>query len=137
MATKRDYYEILGVSKGASEEELKKAYRKLAIKYHPDKNPGDKEAEEKFKELAEAYDVLSDPQKRQRYDQFGHAGVGSSAAGGGGFVGGGMSMEDIFIRFGDLSSGAVALTSVVSEGLVAEDVRCSVAQTLGHVYASP
>ena len=97
MATKRDYYEILGVSKGA--------YRKLAIKYHPDKNPGDKEAEEKFKELAEAYDVLSDPQKRQRYDQFGHAGVGSSAAGGGGFSGGGMSMEDIFSRFGDLFGG--------------------------------
>ena len=106
MAAKRDYYEILGVSKGASADELKKAYRKLAIKYHPDKNPGDKEAEEKFKELAEAYDVLSDPDKRQRYDQFGHAGVGSSAASGGaGGFGGGMSMEDIFSRFGDLFGG--------------------------------
>lgn len=107
MAAKRDYYEVLGVSKNATEAELKKAYRKLAIQYHPDKNPGDKEAEEKFKELAEAYDVLSDPQKRQRYDQFGHAGVGSSAASGGagGFGGGGMSMEDIFSRFGDLFGG--------------------------------
>ena len=106
MAAKRDYYEVLGVSKGASADELKKAYRKLAIKYHPDKNPGDKEAEEKFKELAEAYDVLSDPDKRQRYDQFGHAGVGSSAASGGaGGFGGGMSMEDIFSRFGDLFGG--------------------------------
>ena len=106
MAAKKDYYEVLGVSKGAPADELKKAYRKLAIKYHPDKNPGDKEAEEKFKELAEAYDVLSDPDKRQRYDQFGHAGVGSSAASGGaGGFGGGMSMEDIFSRFGDLFGG--------------------------------
>lgn len=104
MANKRDYYEVLGLAKGASEEELKKAYRKLALKYHPDRNPGDKEAEEKFKELAEAYDVLSDKEKRARYDRFGHAGVGSSAASGGGFggFGGGMSMEDIFSRFGDL-----------------------------------
>lgn len=103
---KRDYYEVLGVAKGASESDLKKAYRKLAIQYHPDKNPGDTEAEEKFKEIAEAYDVLSDPQKRQRYDQFGHAGVGGSAAGGGGFGGfGGMSMEDIFSRFGDIFGG--------------------------------
>ena len=75
MAAKRDYYEVLGVSKGASAEEIKKAYRKLAVKYHPDKNPGDKEAEEKFKEAAEAYSVLSDPDKKARYDQFGHAGV--------------------------------------------------------------
>lgn len=100
---KRDYYEVLGVDRGASDDALKKAYRKLAIKYHPDKNPGDAEAEEKFKEIAEAYDVLSDPQKRQRYDQYGHAGVGSSAASGGGF--GGMSMEDIFSRFGDIFGG--------------------------------
>ncbi|MDY3090111.1 MAG: molecular chaperone DnaJ [Porphyromonas sp.] len=101
---KRDYYEVLGVERSASDDALKKAYRKLAIQYHPDKNPGDKEAEEKFKEVAEAYDVLSDPQKRQRYDQFGHAGVGGSAAGGGGGFGG-MSMEDIFSRFGDIFGG--------------------------------
>lgn len=100
---KRDYYEVLGVSKTASADEIKKAYRKKAIQYHPDKNPGDKEAEEKFKEAAEAYDVLSDPQKRQRYDQFGHAGVGGAA--GGGFSGQGMSMEDIFSNFGDLFGG--------------------------------
>ncbi len=99
MANKRDYYEVLGVDKSADETALKKAYRKLAIKYHPDKNPGDKEAEEKFKEVAEAYDVLSDPQKRARYDQFGHAGMGG-AGGGAGY--GGMNMEDIFSRFGDL-----------------------------------
>lgn len=102
---KRDFYEILGISKGASESEIKKAYRKLAIKYHPDKNPDDKEAEAKFKEAAEAYEVLSDPQKRQRYDQYGHAGLGGAAGGGGGF-GGGMSMDDIFDQFGDIFGGA-------------------------------
>jgi molecular chaperone DnaJ len=100
---KRDYYEVLGVDKKATAEEIKKAYRKKAIEYHPDKNPGNKEAEEKFKEAAEAYDVLSDSQKRQRYDQFGHAGVGS-AAGGGGFSGD-FDMEDIFSRFGDIFGG--------------------------------
>jgi molecular chaperone DnaJ len=99
MAQKRDFYEILGVSKGASEEELKKAYRKLAIQHHPDKNPGDAAAEEKFKEAAEAYGVLSDAQKRQRYDQFGHAGLGGAA---GGFGGGGFDMNDIFSQFGDI-----------------------------------
>ena len=79
MAQKRDYYEVLGVSKNASDDEIKKAYRKLAVKYHPDKNPGDKAAEEKFKEVSEAHEVLSDKQKRARYDQFGHAGVGGNA----------------------------------------------------------
>ncbi|MEL7341143.1 MAG: DnaJ domain-containing protein, partial [Bacteroidota bacterium] len=82
MSSKRDYYEVLGVSKGASKDEMKKAYRKLALKYHPDRNQGDEEAENKFKEAAEAYEVLSDDDKRARYDRFGHAGVGSSAAGG-------------------------------------------------------
>ena len=103
MAAKRDYYEVLGVSKTATADEIKKAYRKKAIQYHPDKNPGDKEAEEKFKEAAEAYEVLSDEQKRARYDQFGHAGVGGAASGG--FGGGGMSMEDIFSQFGDIFGG--------------------------------
>jgi molecular chaperone DnaJ len=98
---KRDYYEILGVSKSASPEEIKKAYRKLAIQYHPDKNPDNPEAEEKFKEAAEAYEVLSNTEKRQRYDQFGHQGLG----GNGGFSGGGMNMEDIFSQFGDIFGG--------------------------------
>ncbi|MGC9330378.1 MAG: molecular chaperone DnaJ [Bacteroidales bacterium] len=97
--TKRDYYDILGVSRNATQDEIKKAYRKQALKYHPDKNPNDKEAERKFKEAAEAYEVLRDEQKRQRYDQFGHEGVKGSA---GGFSGGGMTFEDIFSRFGDI-----------------------------------
>ena len=96
---KRAYYEVLGVSKSADATEIKKAYRKLALKYHPDKNPGDKEAEEKFKEAAEAYDVLSNEEKKRRYDQFGHAGVGGAGQGG---FGGGMSMDDIFSQFGDI-----------------------------------
>ena len=98
---KRDYYDVLGVSKSASKDEIKKAYRKMAIKYHPDKNPDNKESEEKFKEAAEAYEVLSNDEKRQRYDQFGHQGVG----GAGGFSGGGMNMEDIFSQFGDIFGG--------------------------------
>ena len=102
--SKRDYYEVLGVSKSAEDKEIKKAYRKLAIKYHPDKNPNDNVAEEKFKEAAEAYEVLSDAQKKARYDQFGHAGMGGAAGGHGGF-GGGMSMDDIFENFGDIFGG--------------------------------
>ena len=103
MAEKRDYYEVLGVAKTATADEIKSAYRKLAMKYHPDRNPGDKAAEEKFKEAAEAYDVLHDPEKRQRYDQFGH----QAFANGGGFGGGagGMNMEDIFSMFGDIFGG--------------------------------
>ena len=106
MSEKRDYYEVLGVQRNANADEIKKAYRKAAIKYHPDKNPGDKEAEEKFKEAAEAYDVLSNPDKRARYDQFGHAGMSGAAGGGcGGGFGGGFSMEDIFSQFGDIFGG--------------------------------
>src|SRR6188768_1263722 len=101
---KRDYYKILEVDRSTPVEEIKKAYRKLAIKYHPDKNPDDKSAEDKFKEAAEAYEVLSNPEKKQRYDQYGHAGVGG-AAGGGGYGGGGMNMEDIFSQFGDIFGG--------------------------------
>lgn len=100
---KRDYYEVLEVSKSASAEEIKKAYRKKALQFHPDKNPGNTEAEEKFKEAAEAYEVLSNPEKKQRYDQFGHAGVGGAASG---FSGGGFSdIEDIFSAFGDIFGG--------------------------------
>jgi len=101
MSTKRDYYEVLGVSKSATAEEIKKAYRKKAIQYHPDKNPGDKASEEKFKEAAEAYEILSSPEKKQRYDQFGHAGMGNQ----GGFSGQHMTMEDIFSSFGDIFGG--------------------------------
>lgn len=100
---KRDYYDILEVSKNASKTEIKKAYRKQALKHHPDKNPDNKQAEENFKEAAEAYEVLADDNKRQRYDQFGHAGV--SGAAGGGFEGGGMTMDDIFSSFGDIFGG--------------------------------
>src|SRR3954471_2608609 len=99
--SKRDFYEILGVSKGSSADEIKKAYRKVAMQYHPDRNPGDKSAEEKFKEAAEAYEVLSDQDKRAQYDRYGHAGVSSNGRGGQ-YAGGNMNMEDIFSQFGDI-----------------------------------
>src|SRR6478736_2448864 len=99
MSTKRDYYEILGVGKTSSADEIKKAYRKVAMQYHPDRNPGDKAAEEKFKEAAEAYEILSDTDKKTQYDRYGHAGVSSN---GRGYPGGGMNMEDIFSQFGDI-----------------------------------
>jgi len=102
--SKRDYYETLGVSKGASEAEIKKAYRKKAVQFHPDKNPDDASAEDKFKEAAEAYEILSNAEKKQRYDQYGHQGM-SGAGGGGGFGGGGMDMDDIFSQFGDIFGG--------------------------------
>ena len=104
MTTKRCYYEVLEVSRTASGEEIKKSYRKKAIQFHPDKNPGDKTAEDKFKEAAEAYEVLSSEEKRRRYDQFGHAGMNGGGYGNGGF-GGGMSMDDIFSQFGDIFGG--------------------------------
>ena len=99
---KRDYYEILGVTKSATAAEIKKAYRKMALKFHPDKNPDDKDAEAKFKEAAEAYEVLSNADKKARYDQFGH----QAFDGAGGFGGGGMNMDDIFSQFGDIFGGA-------------------------------
>ena len=112
----RDYYEILGVDRNASTDELKKAYRKIALKYHPDKNPDDKEAEKIFKEAAEAYSILSDSKKKAQYDQFGHAGVGMGQ-GGGGFSGGvHMSMDDIFSQFGDIFGGDDIFSSFFGGG---------------------
>ena len=116
MAEKRDYYEVLEVTKTATVEEIKKAYRKKAIQYHPDKNPGDKEAEEKFKEAAEAYDVLSNPDKRSRYDQFGHAGVSGAAGNGGpfgGFGGEGMSSSPCSVTSSEV---AAVVSAAASEG---------------------
>ena len=107
MAEKRDYYEVLGVPKTATDAEIKAAYKKMAIKYHPDRNPGNKEAEEKFKEAAEAYDVLRDKDKRARYDQFGFAGM-EGGGGFGGAYGGGMNMDDIFSMFGDIFGGRMS-----------------------------
>ncbi|NGF58315.1 molecular chaperone DnaJ [Parapedobacter sp. SGR-10] len=109
--SKRDYYDVLGISRQADAAEIKSAYRKLAIKYHPDKNPGDKEAEELFKEAAEAYEILSNPEKKARYDRFGHAGNSAS-----GFGGGGMNMEDIFSQFGDIFGGGNPFESFFGGG---------------------
>ena len=109
--SKRDYYEILGVAKNAGEAEIKKAYRQMALKYHPDKNPGNKDAEEMFKEAAEAYEILSNSEKRQRYDQFGHKGVNGAAGGAGG-----MNMEDIFSHFGDIFGGGSPFESFFGGG---------------------
>ena len=111
--SKRDYYEILGINKSSSSEDIKKAYRKVAIKYHPDKNPDNKEAEEKFKEAAEAYEVLSNPEKKQKYDRFGHDGL---RGGPGGFSGGSMNMEDIFEQFGDIFGGGSPFDSFFGGG---------------------
>ena len=99
MANKRDYYEVLGVGKNAGNDEIKKAYRKVAMQHHPDRNPGDKAAEEKFKEAAEAYEILSDTEKKAQYDRYGHAGVSGN---GRGYRGSGMNTEDIFSQFGDI-----------------------------------
>ena len=137
---KRDYYEVLGVDKNATEDEIKRAYRKIAIKYHPDRNPGDKEAEEKFKEAAEAYDVLHDADKRRQYDQFGFNGPAGSGAGG--FSSGGFSMDDIFSMFGDVfgnSSGFNPFTGFSQGGQRrraqqrGSDLRLKVALTLREI----
>ena len=140
MAEEIDYYKVLDVDRTASADEIKKAYKKMAIKYHPDRNPGDKEAEEKFKQAAEAYDVLRDPDKRARYDQFGAAGV-NGAGGFGGFGGGqGMNMEDIFSMFGDIFGGHTGFGGFGGFGGHAQrrqykgsDLRLKVKLTLGEI----
>ncbi len=113
---KRDYYDTLGIQKGASASEIKKAYRKMAVKFHPDKNPDDKSAEDKFKEAAEAYEILSDPDKKARFDQYGH----QAFEGGGGRGSGHMNMDDIFSQFGDIFGGGAV---VALEVLVADSVN--------------
>jgi molecular chaperone DnaJ len=135
---KRDYYEVLGVAKTATPEEVKKAYRQLAIKYHPDKNPDNPAAEDKFKEAAEAYEVLGDAEKRRQYDQYGHAGMGNRGFGGGG--GGGMSMDDIFSQFGDIFGGGSPFESFFGgggnrggRGAVGSNIRIKIKLTLQEI----
>ena len=111
---KRDYYEVLGVSKEATKEEIKKAYRKQALKFHPDKNPGDKKSEENFKEAAEAYEVLSNGEKKARYDRYGHAGMGGASSNN--FGGAGMTVDDIFSSFGDIFGDAFGALGGCSGG---------------------
>jgi molecular chaperone DnaJ len=130
---KEDYYKILGVSKSASASEIKKAYRKMAVKHHPDKNPGDKAAEDKFKEAAEAYDVLSNPEKKSKYDQFGHQAFQN---GGSGF--GGMNMDDIFSQFGDIFGGFGGFSGFGGRGqgrrvLKGSNLRLKVSLTLDEI----
>lgn len=134
MAEKRDYYEVLGVDKNASEAEIKRAYRKVAKKYHPDMNPGDKEAEEKFKEAAEAYEVLSDPEKKSKYDQFGHAAFEQGGGGAGGFGGFdfGGDMGDILEIFLVISS-AVAEEAAMPEEMVQDRVQTFVPVSVSHL----
>lgn len=134
MANKRDYYEVLSVGKSATKDELKKAYRKVALKYHPDRNPDNKEAEAKFKEAAEAYEILSDDQKRARYDQFGHAGV-NNQAGGGHYGGGFSSMEDIFSQFSDIFGGGFSSRGgrQQSRGQRGSNLRIKVSLTLEEI----
>ncbi|MDI9356126.1 MAG: molecular chaperone DnaJ [Chitinophagaceae bacterium] len=135
MANKRDYYEVLGVSRSATPDELKKAYRKLAIQYHPDKNPGNKEAEEKFKEAAEAYEVLTDPNKKSKYDTYGHQAVygdGGGFGGGGGFSG--MNMDDIFEQFSDIFGGMGGRqSSRPSSGMKGSNLRITLKLTLEEI----
>lgn len=141
--SKRDYYEVLGVSKSASKDEIKQAYRKVAMQYHPDRNPGDKAAEEKFKEAAEAYEVLSSEEKKGLYDKYGHAGVSGNPGfgGGGGFQGGGFSMDDIFSQFGDIfgdifgggGGGRNRQRSSAGEGQRGANMRIKVALTLEEI----
>lgn len=123
MAEKRDYYEVLGVSKTATDAEIKKAFRQQAKKYHPDIHPGDKECEEKFKEAQEAYAVLSDPDKRRQYDQFGHAAFDGTGGGAGGFDFSGMDMGDILVTFSEISS---EVEGAVAEEMVLHRVQMSV-----------